>query len=249
MDFLGVLIDSVRRVVSLVPEKMNLYDQQVGLTLEADASGSLAVSALESQLGKLGWFSEVLVAGRVRLSRIRACIPGGGSYRPHPHKRISLSPEATADLLWWREQLQMAAAYPRFVPCWTDKPPVFCSIFSDAAGDVGFGLGMGGQVYQGLWQKEVLGESSCFQELVPILLAIEMLPQEASGHIVVITTDNLSSVYATNKGLRKSPDLYELLFTITQLAAERNLYLIANRVPRERSEFCDRISRNPWASL
>lgn len=172
MEFLGVLIDSVRRVVSLVPEKMNLYDQQVGLTLEADANGPLAVNALESQLGKLGWFSEVLIAGRARLSRIRACIPGGGSYRHHPHKRISLSPEATADLLWWREQLQLAAAHPRFVPFWTDKLPVFCSISSDAAGDVGFGLGMGGQVYQCLWQKEVLGEYSCFQELVPILLAI-----------------------------------------------------------------------------
>ena len=247
MEFLGVLIDSVRRVVSLVPEKMNLYDQQVGLTLEADASGSLAVNALESQLGNLGWFSEVLVAGRARLSRIRACIPGGGSYRPHPHKRISLSPEAMADL-WWREQLQMAAAHPRFVPFWTDKPPVFCSIFSDAAVDVSFGLGMGGQVYQCLWQK-VLGESSCFQELVPILLAIEMLPQEANGHIVVINTDNLSSVYATNKGSCKSPDLYEFLFIITELAAERNLYLIANWVPRERNEFCVGISRHPWASL
>ena len=140
----------------------------------------------------------------------------------------------------------MAAAYPRFVPFWTDKPPVFCNIFSDAAGDVGFGLVVGDQVFQGLWQKEVLGQSSCFKELVPILLAIEMLPPEASGHIVVINTDNLSNVYAINKGSCKSPDLYALLFTITELAAERQLYLIANWVPRERNKFCDGISRHPW---
>ena len=43
MEFLGVLIDSVRRVVSLVPEKMALYDQLVGRTLEADEQGSLVV--------------------------------------------------------------------------------------------------------------------------------------------------------------------------------------------------------------
>jgi hypothetical protein len=246
MEFLGVLVDAVRRVVSLVPEKMALYDQHVGRTLEADEQGSLVVNALESQLGKLGWFSEVLVAGRARLSRIRACIPGGGDYRPHPHKRVSLSPEARADLLWWREQLQMAAAHPRFVPFWTDKPPVFCNIFSDAAGDVGFGLVVGDQVFQGLWHKEALGQSSCYKELVPILLAIEMLPPEADGHIVVINTDNLSNVYAVNKGSCKSPDLYELLFNITELAAERQLYLIANWVPREKNEFCDGISRHRW---
>jgi len=90
MEFLGVLTDSVRRVVSLVPEKMALYDQHADLTLGADAKGSLAVDALQSQLGKLSWFSEVLVESRARPSRIRAGIPGGGSYRPYPHMRISL---------------------------------------------------------------------------------------------------------------------------------------------------------------
>lgn len=84
---------------------------------------------------------------------------------------------------------------------------------------------------------------------MPILLAIEMLPQEANGHIVVIDTDNLSNVYATNKGSCKSPDVYELLFTITELAAEHNLCLIANWVPKERNTFCGGISRHPWASL
>jgi len=114
---------------------------------------------------------------------------------------------------------------------------------------VGFGLVVGDQVYQGIWQKDVLGESSCFKELVSTLLAIEMLPQEANSHVVVINTDNLSNIYAINRGSCKSPDWYELLFTITELAAERNLYLIANWVPRERHEFCNGISRHPWASL
>lgn len=41
--FLGVRVDTVRRVVSLVPEKMALYDQLVGRTLEADEQGSLVV--------------------------------------------------------------------------------------------------------------------------------------------------------------------------------------------------------------
>ena len=246
MEFLGVIIDTIRRRLSLAPAKLEAYDINLGHILEADELGELMVRMLESQLGKLGWVCEVLVAGRARLSRIRACIPGGGHYRPSPHKKVSLSPEAKEDLIWWREQLRLSAAQPRFVPFWTDKPPVFCNIFSDASGEIGFGLVVGDQVFQGLWQKEVVGQSSCFKELVPVLLAIELLPKEANGHIVVVNTDNLSNVYAINKGSCKSPDLYEILFTITELAAERQLYLIANWIPREKIEFCDGISRHPW---
>jgi len=245
MEFLGILIDSVNQRLSVAPEKMEHYGRRVAEALADDDAMSLTVRQLESLLGKLNWYCEVLIAGRARLSRIRACVPGGGPYRPSPYTKVSLSPEARIDLLWWQEQLRLAASQPRFVPFWTAQPPVFCNIFSDAAGDVGFGLVVGDQVFQGLWRDEALGESSCFKELVPILLALQTLPPQANGHIVVINTDNLSNVYAINKGSCKSPALYELLFSITELAAERQLYLLANWVPRENNEFCDGISRHP----
>jgi len=246
MEFLGIRIDSVSQQLSIAPEKLEHYRRRVAEALADDEASSLSVRQLESLLGKLNWYCEVLIAGRARLSRIRACVPGGGHYRPSPYTKVSLSPEAKLDLLWWQDQLRLAAAQPRFVPFWTAHPPVFCNIFSDAAGDVGFGLVVGDQVFQGLWQEDTLGQSSCYKELVPVLLAIQHLPPQANGHIVVINTDNLSNVYAINKGSCKSPDLYDLLFTITELAAERQLYLIANWVPREGNEFCDGISRHPW---
>jgi hypothetical protein len=246
MEFLGIMVDTILRQLSLSPAKLETYGNRLRRVLEADELGTLVVRMLESLLGQLNWLCEVLIAGRARLARIRACVPGGGHYRPSPRTKVTLSPEAKIDLLWWQDQLSMSIAQPRYVPFWTDKPPVFCNIFSDAAGDVGFGLVVGDQVFQGLWKDEALGQSSCYKELVPILLAIQMLPQEANGHVVVINTDNLSNVQAINKGSCKSPDLYELLFVITELAASRQLYLIANWVPREDNEFCDGISRHPW---
>jgi hypothetical protein len=123
MEFLGILIDSVLRLLSLAPERLENYDIRLGEVLEADELGTLVVRVLESLLGKLNWLCEVLVAGRARLSRIRACVPGGGQYRPSPHTKVSLSPEARIDLLWWREQPRLAAAQPCYVPFWTDKPP------------------------------------------------------------------------------------------------------------------------------
>lgn len=246
MVFLGILIDTIARRLSIPMEKLQQYYRYLLRVIEADNDNQLTAAMLASLIGKLAWFCEVLVAGRARLRRLRQCIPGGGSYHPHPKQRAYLTAAAKEDLRWWAKQLQQAVANPRYVPFWTDKPPVFANIFSDAAGDVGYGLVVNGQVYQGLWQKEALVESSGYKELVPVLLALELLPQEANGHIVVINTDNLSNVFAINKGTCHSEDLYPILFAITEIAAERQIYLIANWVPRLSNEFCDGISRYPW---
>lgn len=249
MSFLGIFIDSVSCRLSIPQEKLQHYSRQLLFALEADAKGKLTVRTLQSLLGKLNWYCEVLVAGRARLHRIRQCIPGGGGYSPHPRTQASLSVEAKEDVQWWQSQLALAAECPRYVPFWIEDPPVFCNIFSDAAGDVGYGLVVGDQVYQGLWRPDATKESSCFKELVPVLLALARLPVEASGKIVIINTDNLSNVFAINKGTCHSKELYPILFAITELAAERRIYLLANWVPRLSNEFCDGISRYPWFIL
>jgi hypothetical protein len=249
MSFLGIHIDTTSCRLSIPEEKLSFYHRQVRHSLADEVEGGLTVKTLESILGKLNWYCEVLIAGRARLRRIRQCIPGGGRYHPSPSTHVSLSSAAREDLKWWEQQLLLASQQPRYVPFWTEQPPIYCNIFSDAAGDVGFGLVLGDKVYQGLWREETLKESSCFKELIPILLALEMLPTEADGQVVIVNTDNLSNVYAINKGTCASEDLYPLLFAITELAAQRNIYLLANWIPREKMEFCDGISRYPWFIL
>lgn len=246
MVFLGVIIDTVAGRLSIPQEKLQHYSRKVATSLQAAEQGQLSVRELESLLGNLGWYCEVLVAGRARLHRIRKCIHAGGGYQPRPGTIVSLSQDAMADLRWWADLLQQEAIHPRSVPFWTSQPPVFCNVFSDAAGEVGYGLVVGDRVFQGLWRPEAIGESSCFKELVPVLLALQMLPPEASGRVVIINTDNLSNVLAINKGSCHSDQLYPVLFAITELAAEKEIYLVAKWVPREDNEFCDGISRHPW---
>ena len=246
MAFLGIVIDTIKRTLSITKEKLEHYSRTVQRAMADAVLGKLTVKELESLLGKLSWYCEVLTAGRARLSRIRACIKGGGGYRPHPRTKVWFSDAAMEDMRWWASQLAQYAENPRFVPFWTDKPPVYCDIFSDASGDIGYGLVLQGKAYQGLWQGATTGASSCYKELIPILLALQLLPEEANGHVVVINTDNLSNVLAINKGRCKSEELYPILFAITELAADRQIYLVANWVPRDSNEFCDGISKEVW---
>lgn len=249
LAFLGICIDSVEQRLSIPMEKAEQYARHCRHLLELADTDKLKVKDVESILGKLSWFCEVLIAGRARLSRLRRCVPGGGRYHPSPYARVELSAEAREDISWWCDQLAHAAIHPRLVPFWTAEVPIFCNIYSDASGGVGYGLVLGDEVYQGTWTEEVLNGSSCYKELVPVLLALELLPEEANGKVVIINTDNLSNVLAINKGtcsLKASREMYQILFRINELAADRNIYLIANWVPRESNDFCDVISKELW---
>lgn len=246
MPFLGIMIDSVKSRLSIPTDKLDNYCRFIR-QLQLDASThSLTVGNLESLLGKLNWIAEVLIAGRIRLRYLRKCIPGGGGYHPPSNQLVSLSPEAQRDMQWWLEHLTEAIADESWVPFWHDRPPVYCSIYSDASGTAGYGLVLGDQVYQGTWTEAALPESSGFKELVPILLALHRLPSAAEGRIIVITTEILSNVYSINKGTCRSDASFEILARIFELAAAKHVYLVADWVPREQNDFCDIISKDIW---
>ena len=134
-----------------------------------------------------------------------------------------------------------------WVPFWVDQPPIFCSTFSDAAGDVGYSLVLQDKVYQGLFSDDAVRRSSRYKELLPLLLAIQQLGPEAQGRVVIMTTDNVGNVFAINKGTCHSEASYDLLFRILEIAAEKQIYLVADWVPRELNEFADAVSRYPIA--
>lgn len=92
MEFLDISIDTVNQRLSIAPEKLEHYGRRVAEALADDDAGALPVRQLESLLGKLNWYCEVLIAGRARLSRIRACVPGGGATTAPRSTRRSVSP-------------------------------------------------------------------------------------------------------------------------------------------------------------
>ena len=246
MPFLGFQIDTVKQRLAIPKDKLDNYTRFLHQIIEDEYHNHLTVRNLESLLGKLNHVAEVMVHGRPRLRSTRQCIPGGGHYHPHPNKKIEFSPEAREDIHWWLALFQQAQDHPLWVPFWHHHPPIHCRLYSDASGDHGFGLVIGTKVYQGAWSQKGLAYSSTYKELVPVLLALHLLPQEAAGSLVVATTDNLSNVYNVNKGSCHSPELFPILSAILELAVAKGVYLIADWVPREFNEFCDIISKDMW---
>lgn len=244
MVFLGIMIYTIRCRLSLPEAKVAQYLQTVINALEDAANGCLRYKDLESLVGKLNWIAEVVIAGRARVRRISSCLWMDKSQR-RTYSKAQLSAGAMEDLRWWKEYLSDTSAADRWVPFWTTQPPIHTSTFSDASGDIGYSLVLDGTVYQGLWNEDV-PPSSGFKELIPLLLAVQQLGDSAHGRIVILTTDNVGNVFAINKGSCKSDQSYRLLARISEIAAEKQIYLVADWVPRDFNSFSDAVSRYPW---
>jgi len=246
VPFVGILIDSVNQRLSIPQEKLDNYRRTIDRLLADDSSGTLLAKELESLVGKLSWVTEVMIAGKAHIWPLRQSLPHGWYHRRNVHATVRLGSEARSALEWWAGYIEKALQHPFWVPFWTHATPLHCRTFSDSSGDIGFGLTLEETVYQGLWAPETVQESSGFKELIPILLAVHQLGESARGKIVVVTTDNLGNVIAINKGSCRSARSYKLLALIMELAAEKQIYLVADWSPREQIDCIDEISREPW---
>lgn len=249
--FLGVLINTRHRRLSIPPERMELIIMAIQEVLSAHSKGLLTFRQLVSLVGRLNWCAEVMIAGRPRVKRIRDCLhQGRWSWRHHRTRRykgkVTLSAKAIDNLEWWIQAGQAASAADGaspWVPFWSMDRVATCRVFSDASGEGGFGCIVEDVVYHGTWASWTQQYSSGFQELLPILFALQLVGPRWANHVVVFTTDNLGNMFALNKGSSRSQDSFQLIFRIFELAAQYNIYLVADWIPRDYNVFADYVTK------
>jgi hypothetical protein len=230
---------------------MELIIMAIREVLSAHSQGLLTFRQLMSLVGRLNWCAEVMIAGRPRVKRIRDCLhQGKWSWRHRNTRRykgkVTLSIEAIKDLEWWIKAGQAATTTDGpspWVPFWSMDRMVTCRVFSDASGEGGFGCIIDDVVYHGTWAPWTQQYSSGFQELLPILFALQLVGPRWENHVVVFTTDNLGNMFALNKGSSRSQDSFQLIFRIFELAAEYNIYLVADWIPRDYNVFADYVTK------
>jgi len=192
MPFLGVVVDVPRRRLYLPLEKLRYYLLVVQALQRAQAPTH---KDLEHAIGLLNWAATVMTAGRVHIPRIRECLTRRlGATRRGGVLRVGLTKGARADLAWWEERLETALRAPdeAWAPFWFTDVPDMARVIHDSSGDEakGFGVMVDGNVYQGRWAHTGQAHSSAYRELVPILLAAQILCSStpAGEKVLIVTT-------------------------------------------------------------
>lgn len=97
-----------------------------------------------------------------------------------------------------------------------------------------------GKVYQGRWAATGQAHSSAYRELVPILLAAQLLCTTSPPveRVLIVTTDNKGSYKTADS------DCLPLLRALFDLAEKHKLYIVADWIPRELNELMDDVSKD-----
>jgi hypothetical protein len=241
LTFLGITIDTVACSLSIEPRRLLAIAERVEECLAAyEGRRTYSGTEWESLLGRLNWVAEVLIAGRPYLGRL---------WHAFPALRAGYAPDdlTTAALRWWlRVLVERAEAADLWAPFWTEAVPIKDYVFSDASGDIGFGAVFDNWVVQGRWTAATAASTAIgLKELLPVWFAVQHFAQQPAAHgkVLVIGTDNLSNVFAINRGRFRSPEHHALLCDIFGLAARHRIYLVADWVPREYNQLTDDLSK------
>jgi hypothetical protein len=245
LAYRGVVFDTCEETLSIPLSRLEATHRLVLEVLDPSRAW-IQVRTFRRLLGRLEWINQVLPVGRARTKRCYAVIP----HRATNNWRMKLNPPARVDLQWWSAFLSSACTDGGLCQ-WTrfDVPLLggaVVRIFSDASGEIGFGAVALHSVLVGVWEssKSVEGKSSGWKELIPVRLMLEHIaPTLEPGTLVVVTTDNIGNAFSINSGKASSPELFEQLLPIIELAAQSSLRLVADWVPREFNVLNDLLSR------
>jgi hypothetical protein len=247
--FLGVLIDTVRMMVSFDPTQAKGMAAQLSLYLERIKSGrDLDVGTIRHVAGSLNWYAEVVQSGRTHLRSWWMYL------RYTSRLNFSLRVKLVADTEWWLRLLERwslgevgGVEYPILnARELADTVEGIWVIQSDASGPDGFGYFEGGlhsdeyRYVSRTWSDDIIFGSSHGEEMQSLLHFLRNTTIQQK--VLVWISDSLSAVWSVNKGRCHAETSTVILENILQLCDDSQLQLLALWVPREQNVYADYLS-------
>lgn len=238
--FLGLLINTITRTISIPLEKREVALQQLDTFLRAKKVTVLDIQKLG---GRLNFFCKAIYPGRAFTRRIQNKADG---LRQYHHVRVDA--EMKCDLRVWFQFLEMEDMVCRpFVDfskvLQADR--IECS--SDASGKIGFGCRWGKLWTWGTWDTKLLEEvavSIQFQELYAVTVAIELFAHKLENRRVIVQCDNQAVVSMVNNLTSKAKDCMKLIRLIALTSMIHNVRFFCEYVRSEDNGCSDALSRN-----
>jgi hypothetical protein len=258
LTYLGIVFDSRTMTMSIDAEVarsklLDLEERYIPWVLNdlTDHLGRPHLIRLDSLIGTLGWFSEVLQSGRTRL---------GGLYvlQKYGHEtNLSVRRRVAIDLDWWAARLKcwvQETIEPQTMPIINASSVVDQSdtqmvvVQTDASGPDGRGgyygrvTGTSAQYWSRTWSTEELPlrENSHAAELQALLDFVRLwdIPKQ----LIVWVTDSASAAYTVLKGYTGDLLALPVLRGIMEIADSKRLIITALWVPRGRNVIADYLS-------
>ena len=241
-EYLGFLMNPIEMKLFLMEEKLLRSKLETECLLKSNPVVKMLASFL-------GFFQSTLPANAVaplyfrklQADMIKAIkgLRGRQGYRSVVH----LSPEAKAELEWWRDHLKMKQWQKHFAP---RKNKRQYSQMPSSKGEVTFESGKNRGRW--IWGEKVDTHTNIL-ELKAAFFALQAFPQLKQQHIQFGMDNKTAVAYINKLGGTHSHRLTSLALEMWNFAADRKLTLSAVYVPGEENHIADKKSRENRCSL
>ena len=233
LNFLGFVVDSLKRELRLPQEKLAHLKQEARSILKGEYASARKLAQL---LGKMS--AAVLAVQPAplhyrELQHLKHTALKAGGY----DAKVKVSSRAKQDLAWWVNNLDQ----------WNGKklqlttPEI--SIETDASRS-GWGAFSQGESTGGCWDQQESHFHINALEMLAVFYALKAFLKYQQGVSVLILSDNQSVVAHINKlGGTRSQDLIALTKRIWKWCLDRNIQMIAQHIPGNLNITADFLSR------
>lgn len=232
MEFLGNLLNSKDRTISVTPERRKELIMELENWNESDF---ITRRQLESIIGKLQFVCNCVRSGRLFLNRLLNFLRKtkiGIKYR--------LPKQAHADLLWWIRCLQIFQGTSMM---WYEQfqyPDEVAA--ADASGEAAAGV-CGTQYYRAQFPEWLKHKCIAVKELWATILLLKIWGEQLKESKVLLYCDNQAVAELVNTGRARDLDLQQGLRELCYLAAVFNLEIYSVFLPGEQNRLPDLASR------
>jgi hypothetical protein len=228
--FLGIGIDAAHRYLYLDEDRVHKTLSQLD---EALRKRSFKRYEWESLLGILNFLCNVVVPGRVYMSRLSRKLAGGKFW-------VHMDASTREDLFSWRSFVanRMCRPFPMITPgCkkW--------HLYTDAAASIGYGALLDRKWFCGAWSDPWWSRQNIMLlELYPIWAGLQLWASVFQDCQVVLHTDNEALVSVLAKGSSKLHYANAMLRDICLLSMRMNVTLLPEHVPGRDNILADLLS-------
>ena len=235
ITYLGIEIDSSKMELRLPAGKTQEIMEILGLFR---MKKKCTKRELLSLIGKLSFASKIIPSGRTFLRRLIDLSTTVKSLSHH----ISLNHEAREDINWWLQ----------FLPTWNGKQKILeksttscpsLNLYTDASGQIGFGVYFDGQWIAKRWPKKFREYSIQWKELFPIYLACFLWRKHFHEKRLLFHCDNLAITNIWSSGSSKCPKIMSLVRKMFFLAAKNNFTVNIKHIAGTNNSLADSLSR------
>ena len=249
LEFKGIELDTIKWEARLPSDKL----RKCGGAIKALVGKSrVTLRELQSIIGLLNFACAVVIPGRAFLRRLINLTIGVSL----PHHHIRMTSAARLDLVAWLNFLEGFNGRVFFMTeDWNSHNSLH--LYTDAAGQKGYGAILGNQWFFGAWPKSWLSLNIVILELYPIVAAVHTWGEQVANKNLMIHTDNLALVYILNKTSSKDAVTMMLVRKLVLDMMRHNIRIRAVHIPGKVNILADVLSRlqveqfkrlAPWAS-